>query len=68
MGLLLALARSLLGVPKALLISADMFTNHTMSVVSRAQAFSALQPASFQKPPAEGHFSLWVCYSVITSH
>lgn len=46
MGILLAFARSLLGVLKALLLSADMFISHTMIVVSRAQAFSALQPTT----------------------
>lgn len=55
--ILFALATSLLGGPKALIISADAFTNHTMTVVPRAQTFSALQPASFQKS-AEGDFLL----------
>lgn len=68
LGILLALAKFLLGVPKALLISADLFINHTMTAVSQAQAFSALQPGSFQKSPLKGDASLRVCYSAITSH
>lgn len=52
------LARFLLGVPKAFPISADVFINHTMAAVSQAQAFSALQPGSFQKSPLERDASL----------
>lgn len=33
-GILLALVRSLLGIPKYLLISADAFTNQTLRVVA----------------------------------